>query len=196
LRACAGLLRPSTGRVRIAGRDMTGRSYRQFLDTGVAYLPAGRLEEGLIAGLTLTEHVALSERKRALLVDWRTARGSAERCIREFNIVGRPLTQVHELSGGNQQRALLALLPRNLKLLLMEHPTRGLDLESTEYIWQRLLERRQQGTAIIFASSDLDELLERSDRILVFFGGRVAPPLDARRATVEQLGQLIGGMGL
>jgi simple sugar transport system ATP-binding protein len=196
LRACAGLLHPSAGRVRIAGRDMTGRSYGQFLDAGVAYLPAGRLEEGLIAGLTLTEHVALVERKHALLVDWRATTESAERCIQEFNIVGRPPTQVQELSGGNQQRALLALLPRQLKLLLMEHPTRGLDLESTEYIWQRLLERRRQGTAIVFVSSDLDELLERSDQILVFFGGRVAAPLDARRATVEQLGQLIGGMGL
>jgi simple sugar transport system ATP-binding protein len=196
LRACAGLLHPLFGRVCVVGRDMTGRPYRQFLDAGVAYLPMGRLEEGLIAGLTLTEHVVLVERKRALLVDWRAAAESAERRIRGFNIVGKPWTQVQELSGGNQQRTLLALLPPNLKLLLMEHPTRGLDIESTEYIWKQLLERCQQGTAIIFASSDLDELLERSDRILVFFSGRVAAPLDARRVTIEQLGQLIGGMGL
>ncbi len=196
LRACAGLVRSASGRVVVAGRDMTGRGYRQFLDAGVAYLPAGRLEEGLITGLTVTEHVALAERSQAVLVDWRAATRSAETRIQEFNIRGRPRTEVQELSGGNQQRVLLALLQPRLRLLLMEHPTRGLDIESAEYIWGRLLERRRQGTALIFASSDLDELLERSDRSLVFVGGRVSAPVDARGATVEQLGQLIGGKGL
>ncbi|HET7264699.1 MAG TPA: sugar ABC transporter ATP-binding protein, partial [bacterium] len=106
-----------------------------------------------------------------------------------------PDTDVRALSGGNQQRALLALLPDHLTLLLMEHPTRGLDLESAEEIWRRLLERRAHGTAIVFSSSDLDELLDRSDRIVVFSGGRVASPVDSRGATVEQLGRLIGGRG-
>jgi len=78
----------------------------------------------------------------------------------------------------------------------MEHPTRGLDLESSEFIWGRLLERRRDGTAIVFASSDLEELMERSDRILVFFGGRVSRPLEARQTSAEELGYLIGGVGL
>lgn len=76
----------------------------------------------------------------------------------------------------------------------MEHPTRGLDIESTESIWGLLLDWTRSGTAIVFMSSDLDELLDRSDRILVFFGGRVRV-LDARQATVEQLGEAIGGQG-
>jgi simple sugar transport system ATP-binding protein len=62
LKACAGLLRPSAGRIRIANQDITGRSYRHFIEAGVAYMPAGRLEEGLIAGMTLTEHTALVDR--------------------------------------------------------------------------------------------------------------------------------------
>jgi simple sugar transport system ATP-binding protein len=78
----------------------------------------------------------------------------------------------------------------------MEHPTRGLDIESTEYIWNLLLERTRHGTTIMFASADLDELLDRSDRILVFFSGRVTAALDARQTTVEQLGEFIGGKGL
>jgi general nucleoside transport system ATP-binding protein len=196
LRALAGLAHPTAGHIRLAERDLTGRSYHDLRGAGVAYITAGRLEEGLVAGLTLTEHIALAECKRALIVDWRAAMESAEQRIRDFNIRGRPYTEVQELSGGNQQRTLLALLPPQLKLLLMEHPTRGLDIESAEYVWKQLLERRKLGTAIIFASSDLDELLERSDRILVFFSGRVSKPLDARRTNVEQLGQLIGGMGL
>ncbi len=196
LHACAGLLRPLDGRVSIAGREMTGRSFRQFLDAGVAYLPAGRLDEGLIPGLTLTEHVVIAEHRPSPFIDWRAATRSATRRIREFRIHGTSDTRVQELSGGNQQRTLLALLPPQITVLLMEHPTRGLDLESGEYIWTRLLERRGRGTAIIFASSDLDELLLRSDRILVFSSGRIAPPLDAHQATVEQLGELIGGKGV
>jgi general nucleoside transport system ATP-binding protein len=196
LHACAGLLAPQAGRVSIAGREMTGRPYRRFLAAGVAYLPAGRLEEGLIRDFTVAEHVALAAPRPSVFVDWREAAREAAARIREFSIRGTPRTVVQDLSGGNQQRALLALLPPHVTVLLMEHPTRGLDVESAGFIWSRLLARRTAGTAIIFSSSDLDELLERSDRILVFSGGRVSAPLDARRATVEQLGTLIGEKGM
>jgi general nucleoside transport system ATP-binding protein len=195
LQACAGLVRPAAGRVRVAGHDMTGRPFREFLAAKVAYVPAGRLGEGLIPGLTITEHVALADRRRVVFVDRRAAAQSAAQRIREFGIRGTPRTVVEELSGGNQQRTLLALLPDDLAALLVEHPTRGLDVESAEYVWGRLLERRTRGTGIMFASSDLDELLDRSDRILVFFTGRVAGPLDASRTSVAQLGELIGGAG-
>jgi ABC-type uncharacterized transport system ATPase subunit len=195
LEACAGLARPAAGRVCIAGRDMTGRPYREFLAAGVAYVPAGRLDEALIPGLTFAEHVALADPRPRTFVDWRAATQAAARRIREYNIHGTPRTYVQELSGGNQQRAVLALLPPRLTALLMEHPTRGLDIESAAYVWTRLLDRGMQGTAIVFSSSDLDELLERSDRLLVFFAGRVAE-LDARRTTVEQLGEAIGGTGM
>jgi simple sugar transport system ATP-binding protein len=157
-------------------------------------MPGGRLGEGLIPGLTIAEHVALSERSRSFLVDWRAAARSAAERIRHYQIRGEPATPVEALSGGNQQRTLLGLLPPSLRLLLLEHPTRGLDLESTEAIWSLLDERTRRGTAILFASADLDELLDRSDRILVFFGGRVVE-MDARTTTVEQLGERIGGRG-
>jgi simple sugar transport system ATP-binding protein len=89
---------------------------------------------------------------------------------------------------------LLALLPSEVKLLLMEHPTRGLDIESTGYIWGMLCSRARLGTTILFTSSDLDELLIRSNRILVFFNGRVRE-INAGQGTVTQLGELIGGIG-
>jgi len=75
----------------------------------------------------------------------------------------------------------------------MEHPTRGLDIESADWVWGQLLARRTQGTSIVFASADLDELLRYSDRILVFFSGRVIGTLDAATASVEDIGLLIGG---
>jgi simple sugar transport system ATP-binding protein len=87
-------------------------------------------------------------------------------------------------------------LPPDLKLILLEHPTRGLDIESTLWVWQQLLERRARGTTIVFTSADLDEILEYSDHILVFSGGRVAQALNARETSVRQLGELIGGKGL
>jgi simple sugar transport system ATP-binding protein len=103
---------------------------------------------------------------------------------------------VQDLSGGNQQRTLLALLPDDLRLLILEHPTRGLDLESTRWVWNKLLERREQGTAILFTSTDLDELVENSDRIIVFSGGSMSAPSDAATMTGGKLGFLIGGHGI
>jgi simple sugar transport system ATP-binding protein len=118
----------------------------------------------------------------------------AEEKIRDNFIRGAPSTPADALSGGNQQRLLLAMMPADTRVLLMEHPTRGLDLESADWVWTRLLERLERGTAIVFASADLDELLRYSDRILVFFAGEVLKVLDARRTTGEELGHLIGGM--
>lgn len=196
LQGCAGLLHPVSGRIHIGGVDMTRQAYRRFRQAGVAYVPAGRLEEGLVAGLNLTEHVLLTQRSPSFFVDWPEARRQAEDRISGFNIVGTPETPADALSGGNQQRALLSLLPSNLRLLLLEHPTRGLDIESTRWIWGLLLERRQQGTAIMFTSADLDEILERSDRILVFSGGKVTRALTASETSAPQLAEMIGGKGL
>jgi len=195
LRACAGLDRPLAGDIWIDGEPMTGQPYEKFLARNVVYLPAGRLEEGLVPGLDLTEHFILVQRTREFFINWRAAQAMAQARIAQYNIRGTPHSRVEELSGGNQQRALLALLPEDLCLLLLEHPTRGLDIESTLWVWSQLLERRQRGTAIVFASADLDEILEYSDRILVFSGGRVGL-LNARETSVTQLGELIGGKGL
>ncbi|HKZ75853.1 MAG TPA: ATP-binding cassette domain-containing protein [Actinomycetota bacterium] len=196
LRACAGLLEPASGRVRIGGRDLTGRGYRDFLAAGMHYLPAGRLEEGLVAGLTVAEHLALTGDDRRFFIDWGEARRLAEARIKDNFIVGAPDSTADALSGGNQQRLLLAMMPPNLRLLLMEHPTRGLDIESADWVWTQLLRRRHGGTAIVFASADLDELLRYSDRILVFFAGEVLRILHARDTTGEELGHLIGGKEL
>ncbi|MBN1201887.1 MAG: ATP-binding cassette domain-containing protein [Anaerolineae bacterium] len=193
VRACTGLLRPNSGVIRIDGRPMTGRSYHTFAQAGVAFLPAGRLEEGLINGMTLTEHFALTLPGKAPWVNWFEARRITGSRIEQFNVKGRPASPVQTLSGGNQQRFALALLPNNLRLLLLEHPTRGLDVESALYIWQQLLQRRQDGTAIVFISAELDEIVAYSDRILVFFGGRTTLVDDPADMTAAHLGELIGG---
>jgi general nucleoside transport system ATP-binding protein len=195
LRACAGLLKPVEGKVIVCGKDLTGKNYHKFADNGVAYLPASRLEEGLVPGLTLTEHFILSDDNKGMFVNWEKGRKVTQEKIQEYNIRGSSTSRVESLSGGNQQRALLALLKSPLRLILLEHPTRGLDIESAIYIWRKLKERCREGTSIFFISSDLEEILQYSDRVLVFFNGKVSPPLDAAATSVDQLGQLIGGKG-
>lgn len=196
LRVCAGLDQPLGGEVVIGGIKMNRQPYEKFLDRSVAYLPANRLEEGLVSGLTLTEHFVLAKRSIEFFVDWKSAQSNAEKRIAEYNIRGSPTSLVESLSGGNQQRALLALLYPHLDLILLEHPTRGLDIESTMWVWSQLLERRNEGTAIIFYSADLDEVYDYSDRILVFSGGKVARPINTTETSVHQLGELIAGKGM
>ncbi len=195
LRTCAGLIRPVGGQILVNEENLTGRQYHAFKRHGVEFLPASRLEEGLVPGLTLTEHFVLAERPRGTFINREYGHRLADEKIKSFNIKGRPGSPVESLSGGNQQRALLSLLNDPLSLVLIEHPTRGLDIESVIYIWSKLKERCKQGAAILFISSDLEEILQYSDRVLVFFNGKVSLPLDAGKTSVEQLGQLIGGKG-
>jgi ABC-type uncharacterized transport system ATPase subunit len=192
LRACAGLLRPDQGRIVVRGRDLSRAPYADFLSSGIHFMPAGRLEEGLLSGVSISEHVALTM-DGGFTIKWDEVEREAEQRIQRFSIRGTPSSTADSLSGGNQQRLLLALMPDTVPLLLMEHPTRGLDIESADWVWTQLQQRRQQGTAIVFASADLDELLRYSDRILVFFSGQVLKELDARATSGEELGRLIGG---
>jgi len=195
LQACAGLRRTVGGKLILNDQDMTGKPYSVFLKNHVAYVPASRLEEGLVSGLTLTEHFILAGKQKGMFINRKDAIGTTKTKIKEFSIKGEPESRVELLSGGNQQRALLALTKNPINLLLLEHPTRGLDIESTMWVWGKLKERCKTGTAIIFISSDLDELLTYSDEILVFFGGKVSQSLKADQTNVHQLGELIGGKG-
>lgn len=193
LGTCAGLDAPNGGSLTLGGIDLTGSGYRQFLDAGVHYLPAGRLEEGLVAGLSISEHLLLAGADNAFFIDWDEARAVANTKIDHFSIKGFPDSRAESLSGGNQQRLLLSMMEPELRLLLMEHPTRGLDIESADWVWTQLLARRDEGTSIVFASADLDELLRYSDRIMVFFNGKILRTIDAAATSGEALGYLIGG---
>ncbi|MBK8022848.1 MAG: ATP-binding cassette domain-containing protein, partial [Chloroflexi bacterium] len=141
LRLCAGLLRATGGEIRVNGRPLHKAGYREFLKNKIRFMPADRLREGLVNGLTLTEHFALNAEAHGFLIDYHQAEKTATARIEEYSIRGFPTSVVESLSGGNQQRTLLALLNTSLDLLLLEHPTRGLDLESAVFIWGRLKAR-------------------------------------------------------
>ncbi|MDJ0757101.1 MAG: ATP-binding cassette domain-containing protein [Ardenticatenaceae bacterium] len=198
MQACAGLHRIDKGAIVVGGQTLSGRPYQEWLNAGVAFMPADRMAEGLVPGLSIAEHHVLTRYRRdqeqdKKTIDWPLFRKHSQEKITEFNIKGFVDSTVESLSGGNQQRALLSLLPKKLRLLIMEHPTRGLDIESVLYIWGKLLKRRQDGTAIIFSSADLDEVFQYSDRIVVCFGGQITAVLNTSETSVEQLGYLIAG---
>jgi len=192
MRACARLGRITGGNLRLNGEDIVGASYRQLFHRGCVFGAAGRLEEGLIAGLTLTEHTALVADDH-MRIDWKAMGKRTVSRIDQYRVKGRAADNVEQLSGGNQQRVLMGLLPDEPQLLILEQPTRGLDVDSARWIWTQLLERCQQGTAIIFNSSDLEELVTYSDRIFVFYAGRVYQVPDVGQTSIDELGHLIGG---
>lgn len=119
----------------------------------------------------------------------------ARHAIEGYAIKATPTMPLSMLSGGNQQRAMLALLPSWCRGLLLDQPTRGLDLVSARAMWQRLLARRDAGTSLVFASTDLDEVMQYSDYVLVFSGGRVSPLLRQTHLDSSRLAELIGGVG-
>ena len=192
LRVAAGLKPPLAGSVRLSGQALP-QDYHAFNRRGVYFVPSARLEEGLIPELTITEHVALLQERRTLRVPYPAAAEDAVRRIESFRIKGGPRTPVEGLSGGNQQRLLLSFLPPDPTLLLLENPTRGLDLESVNWVWQHLQSYCRKGTGIVFSSPELDEILMVADRVLVFFNGRIILDVAAAETDVQKLGSAIAG---
>ncbi len=186
LRSLAGLVKAPEGIIQLGESNLAELGHRRRILEGVHLVPAGRLEEGLFPGLTIAEHIALATGQPV-------SQESAQEAITRFRIKGLPGSYVDSLSGGNQQRLLLSMMPDRIRLLLLEHPTRGLDVESAGLVWETILERRSHGTVVIFASSDLDELVRYADRIAVFFDGKILDVIESDSTGTNRLGHLIGG---
>ncbi|MEZ4527616.1 MAG: ATP-binding cassette domain-containing protein [Desulfobacterales bacterium] len=193
LRVAAGLISPSSGTVQIRGKNMNRKDHQAFKKEKISFLPTDRLEEGLIGGLSLTEHFALTNRGKFFLVGWVEAFRKAVKNIEYFRIKGKPESRADALSGGNQQRLLLSFLPEDSRLLLLENPTRGLDLESALWVWTHLQTYCERKTAIVFSSPELDEILMMADRVLVFFDGQMIKDVRTQDTDINELGRAIAG---
>jgi ABC-type uncharacterized transport system ATPase subunit len=194
LRLAGGLGRTAKGSIRLLDQDTPKLDYHYLKKQGVTFIPASRLEEGLIPGLSISEHYILRKNHLQFFLNRSQAVEIAKERINRFKIKGLPDSNVETLSGGNQQRLLLSFLPDNPVLLLLENPTRGLDMESVRWVWQQLHQYCLHKTSIVFSSSELDEILMVSDRVLVFFNGRIIKDLRSDKTNINELGQAIAGI--
>ncbi|MEO7295174.1 MAG: ABC transporter ATP-binding protein [Candidatus Limnocylindria bacterium] len=200
--AIMGLRKVTGGSLTLDGRRITGFSPRQLHELGVGFVPADRHRFGLVLSFPLTDNIVLNDYHaspyaRGLVRNDDAIRSRAKACVTEFD-VRTPSINVAAgtLSGGNQQKVVVAReLGRTLDLLVLDQPTRGLDVGSIEFIHAETVKRRDAGTAVLLISAELDEVLELSDRIGVMYRGELVAIVDARNADREEIGLLMATGG-
>jgi len=202
--ALIGLRRVTAGRIWLGGRDVTGVSPRAINEANVGYVPADRQRFGLILPFPLTDNLVLTSYYKppfahGLIRDERAILAAARDRIREYDVrTPSPLVPAQTLSGGNQQKLIVAReFVGDTTLLVLDQPTRGLDVGSIEFIHRRIIEKRNAGAAVLLVSAELDEVMELSDRIAVMYRGKLVAFLDGRTADKNQVGLLMatGGGG-
>jgi simple sugar transport system ATP-binding protein len=199
--ALTGLRSPFDGKIKIDEQDMTNSTPRKITEVGVAHVPEDRQLDGLVLPFPVAENLILNTYylepfSKGVVLQNNKILENANRLIQEFDIrTPGPLTSAGSLSGGNQQKVIVAReMDRPVKLLIVNQPTRGLDVGSIEFIHSRIVQARDQRTAVLLVSAELDEIMSLSDRIAVMYKGQILETLNAGAATREQLGLLMAGV--
>jgi ABC-type uncharacterized transport system ATPase subunit len=200
--ALVGLRKPSSGSVTLVGTDLTGKGSRDVSQAGVAYVPADRHRFGLVLSFPIADNMVLTSYHRApysrgMLRNDTAIERTADERIKAFDVrTPSASAKASTLSGGNQQKVVVAReFERDLRLLVLDQPTRGLDVGSIEFIHRQAIAKRDAGTAILLVSAELDEVLELSDRVAVMYRGRVVATLDGRTADKNEVGLLMATGG-
>jgi ABC-type uncharacterized transport system ATPase subunit len=199
IEAIAGLRRTTGGRVLVGGGDLTGRSPRAVLDAGIGHIPEDRHLRGLVLDFSLAENLALHDydhppnSRFGWLFPNRLIRRARD-LLKSFDVRGGgPRARASTLSGGNQQKVVLAReIARDPGALIAAQPTRGLDVGAIEFVHKQLVEARDRGKAVLLVSLELEEILSLSDRILVMYEGRIVAEYGPD-VTEEQLGIAMTG---
>ena len=199
--AVTGLRPPVEGTVRLAGRDITEADANEVLDAGVGHVPEDRQRDGLVVEFSIADNLVLDTFDRppfarGFVRDEKAVLEAAEQRAKEFDVRTPSVLQpAATLSGGNQQKVIVAReFSRPISLLVASQPTRGLDVGSIEYIHRRIVEKRDEGAAVLIVSPELDEVFALADRILVMYRGRIVGAVDAADATREGIGLLMAGV--
>ncbi len=197
----AGVRPAEHGRIMLRGEDMTGRSPQAMMDRGLGYIPEDRLLEGLVPDFTVAENLILGEQRtktyrRGLFFNFQAIKAFAAESVSQYEIATPSVDQpTRFLSGGNLQKVILAReLHRRPHCLLAHQPTRGLDVGVIEYVHRRLLEKRAEGTAVLLASEDLEEIFSLSDRIAVIYKGQIMGIFPTQDADLDRIGLLMAGV--
>jgi simple sugar transport system ATP-binding protein len=200
--ALTGLRPLADGSIRLLGQDISKADANHVLDAGVGHVPEDRQQDGLVVDFAIADNMVLDTydqppfargivRNRAAVVE------AAEQRARDFDVRTPSVLQpANTLSGGNQQKVIVAReFSRPIKLLVASQPTRGLDVGSIEYIHRRIIEKRDEGTAVLIVSVELDEVMALADRIAVMYRGQIVDILPGGAASRERIGLLMAGSG-
>lgn len=200
--AVAGVRDTTSGSITVNGADLTNKSTRTFLDNGVSFVPEDRHLDGCAGSLSVTHNSIMKAYRKQefgekFRIDYDYSASYAESLVEEFDVRGiNNVSEVKagELSGGNLQKLILAReIERNPDLLIASQPTRGVDVGAIEFIRQRLLDQRDEGTGILLMSEDLDELFDLSDRILVIYEGEIVYETTPEEGTQQRIGLEMNG---
>jgi ABC-type uncharacterized transport system ATPase subunit len=199
--ALTGLLPIESGEIRLLGRAIRKLTPRQVLERGVAHVPEDRQKHGLVLSFPIYDNLVLCNYylppyAKGIALQQNVIIENGEKLVRQFDIrTPSAFLNASTLSGGNQQKVIVAReFSRPIQVLIASQPTRGLDVGSIEYIHNRIIEKRGQGTAVLLVSSELDEIMALSDRIAVMYRGQIMEIVDAKRASKEYLGLLMAGI--
>jgi len=198
----AGMRSATSGRVLLGDQDMTAANAREERELGVGHIPEDRRTVGLVLHYTVAENLVLG-RQRSAAFSWRglvLRLGAilewARRLVKEFDI-RTPSIETHAsaLSGGNQQKIVVAReMGTRPRVLLASQPTRGVDIGAIEFIHRRLVAQRDEGTAVLLVSAELEEIISLSDRIAVLYEGRIVS-IEPANTPEDRLGLLMTGGG-
>lgn len=201
VRALTGLKTPSSGKITFLGNNVTKKNPRKITELGSAHIPEDRQKDGLVLARPVAENLVLNTYyqppfAKGVILQRKKIVENANELIKKFDIrTPSSSTLVHYLSGGNQQKVIIAReFSRSIKMLVASQPTRGLDVGSIEYIHNRIIEKRDQGCAVLLVSTELDEIMQLSDRIAVMFRGKILTTVNAKEVTKEELGLLMAGV--
>ena len=197
-----GLEPVKSGKLTLHGKDITKMPIRKRNLAGMSHIPEDRHKHGLVLDYTLEDNIVLQRyfesefTNKAGFLKRKNIRAYAERLIEKFDVRSGqgPITIARAMSGGNQQKAIIAReIDKNPELLVAVQPTRGLDVGAIEYIHSQLVAQRDAGKAVLLVSLELDEVMNVPDRILVMYEGEIVGEFDPKQVTVEELGLYMAG---
>lgn len=199
--ALTGLLPIESGTIELVGETISHLAPRQVMELGMAHIPEDRQRHGLLLSFPIYDNLVLCNYylrpfAKGVSLQHEPIVQNGDRLVKEFDIrTPSAAATAATLSGGNQQKVIVAReFSRPIQVLIASQPTRGLDVGSIEYIHNRIIQKRDEGTAILVVSSELDEILALSDRIAVMYRGRIMEIVDASKVDKEYLGLLMAGI--
>jgi len=199
-RAMVNLEEHVAGSITLNGVEVVGKSVRESLHLGVAFVPESRELDGLIASMSIAENLILDVHDlppyaKGIQMSPSIVLSEAQKRTQEFDIRLQSVTDpISSLSGGNKQKVVLAReLSRPVKLVVASQPTRGLDVGSIEFVHKRILRERDAGRAVLLFSTELDEVLALADRIAVMYRGEILAIVPSG-VTAQELGLLMAGV--